>query len=117
MGIPPIPDEKLKVGKANEDGAASNKPLVDISPVFANNAPLWFYILSEAQQQFVDNNTPIHLGPVGGRIVGEVIVGLMLNDSHSYLRQHPLFHPRPDFQSNGKFGMIDLLNQAKLGLP
>ncbi len=117
MGVPVIPDDKLRVGKANEDGAKTNKPLVDISPVFANNAPLWFYILSEAQQQFVDNTTPIHLGPVGGRIVGEVIVGLMLADSHSYLRQHPLFQPRADFQTDGKFTMADLLNQAKLAAP
>jgi hypothetical protein len=117
MGITPIPDNKLKIGKANEDGLATNKPLVSLSPVFANNAPLWFYILSEAQQEFVNNDTPLRLGPVGGRIVGEVIVGLMTSDSHSYLRQDPLFQPRADFQTAGKFMMADLLNQAKLATP
>ena len=30
-----------------------------------------------------------HLGPVGGRIVAEVLIGLLWNDHHSYLFQRP----------------------------
>src|SRR5207245_7170864 len=52
-----------------------------------------------AQQQFVEDDTPIRLGPVGGRIVAEVIVGLMIHDSHSYLRQDRNFSPRQEFLS------------------
>lgn len=113
MGIHPIADENLKVGKATEGDSATNPRLTDISRHFAHNAPLWYYVLAEAQQQFENNETPIHLGPVGGRIVGEVFVGLMLADSHSYLRQHPHFRPLPELLSpEGEFKMADLLRAA-----
>jgi hypothetical protein len=114
MGMKPIDDASLKVGKANEDGAKTNQSITTISPKFANNAPLWFYILAEAQQQFVNNATPIHLGPVGGRIVAEVLVGLMVGDGHSYLNQDPNFVPIAAFQGpGGQFNMIDLLKAAR----
>jgi hypothetical protein len=112
MGVPVIPDEKLLVGKATEEDADSNIRLVDISPTFRNNAPLWYYILAEAQQAFVDDQTPIRLGPVGGRIVGEVFVGLLLGDPHSFLSQDPLFQPIPEFSKDGKFGVAELIAQA-----
>jgi hypothetical protein len=113
MGIKPIDDDRLRVGKATEEDAKTNPRLIDISPMFQNNAPLWYYVLAEAQQQLKANDTPIHLGPVGGRIVGETIVGLMLADSHSYLRQNPLFQPFDEFCSKkGEFRMADLLKQA-----
>src|SRR5215471_1080051 len=115
MGFTPIKDADLKVGKANEDDTPTNKSITEVSAKFAGNAPLWFYVLSEAQQQFKKNDTPIRLGPVGGRIVGEVFVGLMLEDSHSYLRQDPFFTPRKEFLSDsGEFKMADLLRQARL---
>jgi hypothetical protein len=113
MGIKPVPEDKLRIGKATEDGAGTNKALADVFPRFKNNAPLWYYILAEAQQQFVKNDTPIRLGPVGGRIVGEVFVGLMWNDKQSYLRQEPCFEPFPEFLSAaGKFDIAALLTQA-----
>src|SRR5256886_6075701 len=74
MGFAVIPDDKLKVGKATAADKEKNKSITQVSPKFARNAPLWFYMLSEAQQQFVEDDTPIRLGPVGGRIVAEVIV-------------------------------------------
>ena len=43
--------------------------------------PLWFYVLREAQVM-ADGR---HLGPVGGRIVAEVIVGLIRGDRSSFL--------------------------------
>jgi hypothetical protein len=114
MGLPIIPDNKLKVGKATEADTPGNKTIADISSKFAGNAPLWFYVLAEAQQQFAKNDTPIHLGPVGGRIIGEVIVGLLYEDSHSYVRQNPNFTPIKEFLSDrGEFKMADLLHQAR----
>jgi hypothetical protein len=112
MGIDVVADDKLRVGKANEDDTPNNPRLVDLSPGFANNAPLWYYILAESQQVFKDNNTPIRLGPVGGRIVGEVFAGLLLGDQHSFLNQDPNFRPRKDFTRSGKFGMAELITQA-----
>jgi hypothetical protein len=111
MNIPVIPDEKLKVGKANEDGQASNKPISDLDPSFKNKAPLWFYILAEAQQAFKKNDTPIRLGPVGGRIVGEVFIGLMLGDSHSFLSQAPEWKPELPGAAK-KFGIAELIAEA-----
>ncbi|MBZ5594813.1 MAG: heme peroxidase [Acidobacteriia bacterium] len=113
MGITPIDDDSLRVGKATEADKKTNPKLKDISPLFEENAPLWYYVLAEAQQQFVKDETPIHLGEVGGRIVGEVMVGLLLADSHSFLRQNPLFKPLDAFKSSGgDFKMADLLKQA-----
>jgi hypothetical protein len=113
MGIPPIADHDLRVGSATEAARLHNKPIVEFSPRFANNAPLWFYILAEAQQQFRDDNTPIRLGAVGGRIVGEVLVGVMYRDKHSFLNVNPSFRPYPQLCStSGEFRMADLLMQA-----
>jgi hypothetical protein len=114
MGLDPIEDDKLKLGKANEVDTPNNKRITDISPRFAENAPLWYYVLAEAQQQFKKNETPIHLGPVGGLMVGEVFVGLLLKDSHSFLRADPKFKPHPKLAGkNGEFKMATLLQQAK----
>ncbi len=112
--LPVIDDKDLKVGKANADGQKSNPTLVSLDSSFAHKAPLWYYILAESQQQFKTNDTPIHLGPVGGRIVGEVFFGLLWGDSHSYISQHPFFEPIPSFLRNGKFGITELISQAKL---
>ena len=49
------------------------------------NTPLWYYTLAEAEL-IVDG---IHLGPVGGRIVGEVFIGLMQLDPRAYLKVQP----------------------------
>ncbi len=112
MGVPVIPDDRLRVGKATEADTPTNVHLTDISPKFRSHAPLWYYILAEAQQEFVNNKTPIRLGPVGGRIVGEVFVGLLLGDRHSFLSQNPLWKPIPEFTKDGKFGMAELIAQA-----
>jgi len=114
MGEKLIDDANLKVGKANEADSPTEKNITAISPKFSGNAPLWFYVLSEAQQQFKNNATTIRMGPVGGRIVAEVFIGLMLEDSHSYIRQHPTFTPLKEFLSDaGEFRMADLLRQAR----
>ena len=65
---------------------------------------MWYYILAEAQQAFVNDTTPIRLGPVGGGIVGEVFVGLLYGDRHSFVNQDPLRQPIPEFTRNGKSG-------------
>jgi hypothetical protein len=108
MEIPPIPDERLAVG-------LRNKQLIALSLRFRNNAPLWYYVLAEAQQQFVNDDTPIGLGPVAGRIVGEVLIGLMLANPRSFLRADPTFQPYEKLRSaKGEFRMADLLRQAML---
>jgi hypothetical protein len=120
LGLDVIPDNLLRVGKANEDGEIpdpktgiiANPLLTDLSPEFADNAPLWYYILAEAQQGFVNNNTPLKLGPVGGRIVAEVFLGLMLGDQHSFLSQHADWLPLDSLGGKG-FRIKDLFNAIK----
>ena len=45
----PIPDDKLMFRKANANDRDKLQPLKEIAPGFAGRAPLWAYILSEAQ--------------------------------------------------------------------
>ncbi|MEO5611028.1 MAG: heme peroxidase family protein [Ornithinibacter sp.] len=68
--------------------------------------PLWFYVLREAEVSAGGE----HLGPVGGRIVGEVIHGLIESDSQSYLSQDPEWVPT--YGTGGTFGVTDLLLAA-----
>ena len=113
MDVAVIPDEKLLVGKAILEPDPPNVRLTRISAKFRDNAPLWYYILAEAQQAFDgDNETPIRLGPVGGRIVAEVFIGLLLGDHHTFLSQFPSWQPNPDFTNAGEFKMADLIKQA-----
>ena len=70
-------------------------------------APLWYYILKEAEVLHRGE----HLGPVGGRIVAEVLLGLLIGDSKSYLADQPNWTPflPPD---NQDFKMVDLIRFA-----
>ena len=141
MDIEPIPDDELMVGKATVDGLKENKSILHISPTarksFKDNAPLWFYILAEAQHQWANeaeesggdknakNSVPVRLGPVGGRIVTEVLVGLMLGDRFSFLSQWPSWNPFLKHLPNvspfatelerKRFGMAELITVAGLG--
>ena len=56
---------------------------------FARSTPLWYYILAEAKTLAGG----LHLGPVGGRIVAETLIGLLRADPTSYLSAHPRFRP------------------------
>jgi hypothetical protein len=118
MGVAPVPNDQLMVGGATDRASSSNKLLKAFSKQFRNNAPLWYYILAEAQQQFVNNECAVRLGPVGGRIVGEVLIGLMLSNPDSYLSQEPEFRPHAMLCSpDGHFGMKDLLREAMKAAP
>src|SRR5262249_1276513 len=115
MGEKVIADSKLRIGPATREAKRDkedNPLLVDVSPNFKDNAPLWFYILAEAQQAFVTDKTPIRLGPVGGRIVAEVFIGLLLGDQHSFISQYPGW--KPNLGRRGKFDIADLISQARL---
>lgn len=73
------------------------------------HTPLWFYVLKEAQLASGGHT----LGPVGGRIVAEVLLGLMLDDPDSWLRADPQWRPTlPSRQGRGAFSMVDLLTLA-----
>ena len=117
LRIPPIPDEELMIGPATADG--EREPITEVVPGLAGNAPLWAYILSEAQVMSWENasgpvsdETPIRLGPVGGRLVAEVFASLLRGDRTSYLYAEPAFKPIRAFTRDGTFGLAQLINVA-----
>ena len=78
-------------------------------PGWNGEAPLWFYILKEAE--IVGRGR--ELGPVGGRIVAEVLVGLLQHDRNSYLYLNAAWKPAPPIAPvRGQFLMADLLKYA-----
>ncbi len=87
--------------------------LPELKPFNLDQAtPLWYYILKEAETLAKGE----HLGPVGGRIVAEVIIGLLEGDNQSYLCQDPDWKPTLDTFDKSKkgesFRIIDLLAMA-----
>lgn len=96
-----------RVAKAMRLPELSPTDLGDLAPFnLQTRTPLWFYVLREAQ--VVANGE--HLGPVGGRIVAEVFVGLIKGDRQSYLRQDPDWVPT--YGQAGSFTVVDLLRAA-----
>jgi hypothetical protein len=67
--------------------------------------PLWFYILKESEAR-ADGD---RLGPVGGRIVGEVLVGLIDRDPESFRSNDRDWQPSLPGAREGGFGLTDLL--------
>ncbi len=92
MGLEPLSDDDLAFGELASD--------------FADNAPLWYYLLKEAEILGEGKK----LGPVGGRIVAEVLIGLLAGDPLSYLNVEPSW--RPTLAVNGHFGMPELIHFA-----
>lgn len=70
--------------------------------------PLWYYVLREAEVRAGG----AHLGPVGGRIVAEVLSGLLDADADSY-RQDADWRPTLPAARSGDFTMADLLRLAE----
>ena len=106
MNLPIIPDAKLLINKAvdKQDDGVKLQPIDKVANgAFAGNCPLWVYILAEASLNGkavavpaagapATVNTP-QLGPVGGRIVAEVMLGLMFGDGSSMLSLDPGWAP------------------------
>ena len=119
LGLDPIADENLRIGKAVVADWDKNMPLSELDDSFIDNAPLWFYVLAEAQFEWIQrtkanggqgDETPLSLGTVGGRIVAETLIGLVWGDGHSYLRQAPNWVPEHGIRNMG-----DLINFALTG--
>jgi len=74
------------------------------------STPLWYYVLKEAE--LVEDG--LRLGPVGGRIVAEVFLGLLQLDRDSYVhanRWRPTL-PTRHGTVTGDFRMVDFLTFA-----
>jgi hypothetical protein len=75
--------------------------------------PLWFYLLREAH---VRGDGGRHLGPVGGRIVAEVLLGLLAHDRLSYLSTDPGWRPFLPREQDDRFTFPDLISFSGYGL-
>jgi Animal haem peroxidase len=67
--------------------------------------PLWLYVLKEADALHDGDR----LGPVGGQIVGEVLVGLVDADPESFLAVDSSWMPTLLSHRPGAFGLADIL--------
>ena len=72
------------------------------------DTPLWFYLLKEAEVR-TDGE---RLGPVGGRIVAEVLLGIVDGDPDSFRAADPGWRPTLPAAEPGRFTLADLLGFA-----
>lgn len=119
MGLKPLDDKDILIGKGVDQPAPGENPvsITTISNVFTKNCPLWTYILAEAMKHQASVKIPVkegvtittpRLGPVGGRIVAEVFLGLMFGDNHSLLSLAPTWKP----EGNPNYALKDFVGYA-----
>jgi hypothetical protein len=121
MHITPLKDAEIMIGKAVDtpgdgDVRGTIATIKDLS-AFKGNCPLWTYILAEAAKNQEPVKIPVQenktittprLGPVGGRIVAEVFLGMMFGDNDSLLNLDPSWQP-----SSGRgYQLKDLVKYA-----
>jgi hypothetical protein len=88
----------------------SKQDLSELKPYdFDRSTPLWYYALKEAQLLA----SGLHLGPTAGRIVAEVLIGLLQTDPNSFLSTNPTWQPTFG-TSPGTFKMTDFLTYARV---
>lgn len=125
MGVTPLTHEqlwahqvvKVQVPIVANTVVETERYIVDdpkLKEIFADprwngEAPLWFYILKEAEL-LSEGKT---LGPVGGKIVAEVLVGLLKADQNSYVNANRGWEPDALVSGTpGKCGIVDILRFA-----
>ena len=99
MGLPVLSAAQLKAAAISDDQRDKLTP-------FLRRTPLWYYILAEAKHHGGNR-----LGPVGGTIVAEVLVGLVRRSQDSILSV-PGWKPSLPSASPGEFELTDLLRFA-----
>jgi hypothetical protein len=106
MGQPELSEQELGLDK---------EPLQSF-PELKEATPLWYYILCEAAAQEVPFGTGTlrgaQLGPVGGRIVAEVLLGLVMADPTSFLNTDERWEPTLG-ETPRDFCMADLIRIAQ----
>jgi Animal haem peroxidase len=105
-GLPSGQSVAREIG-ATQLAASDIEELAPLGVGFERETPLWYYVLKEAE--IVADG--LHLGPVGGRIVAEVFIGLLQSDPNSYVAIRPAWQPALPSR-NGSFRMADFLTFA-----
>jgi Animal haem peroxidase len=121
MHVTALRDDEIVIGKAvDTPGPGDVLGTIDSIPelsVFKGKCPLWTYILAEAARNRETVPIPVQgggtattprLGPVGGRIVAEVFLGLMFGDGDSMLNLDPQWQP----PSGPNYTLKDLVSYA-----
>ena len=121
MGLIPLNDPDILIGKDLPPEKAAEEPaktIDSISSEFKENCPLWVYVLAEARSYSKNVPIPIiggnravstpQLGPVGGRLVTEVFLGLLFADENSYLNADPAWQP----SSGSSYSLRDFVAYA-----
>jgi hypothetical protein len=75
---------------------------------WTGDTPLWYYLLKEAEVRSEGDR----LGPLGGRIVAEVLLGIIDLDPESYRAVDPTWQPTLPAATPGEFSIADLLGVA-----
>ena len=99
-----------RVARAMGAPVLSRQELSDLKCLgigFERSTPLWYYVLREAELM----EQGLRLGSVGGRIVAEVLIGLLQSDPASFLVAQPDW--QPTFENPGAgFRTTDFLRFA-----
>jgi hypothetical protein len=124
MQVTPLTDEQIIIGKAVDqpsgDDVVGKLSALPQLAAFKGKCPLWTYILAEAANNRATLNIPVspakkistpQLGPVGGRIVAEVFLGMLFGDDDSFLSAEPDWIPF--IRNKGKqFALRDIVAYA-----
>jgi hypothetical protein len=96
----------LPSGQAVAEAMGTQRPNRELG--LSGKTPLWYWLLREAE--VVEEGR--RLGPTGGRIVAEVLLGMLAGDPASYLHASPPWSPSLPSEHPGQFTMADLLRFA-----
>ncbi len=99
MGLPVLTAAQLRATAINNQQRERLEP-------FVTRTPLWYYLLAEAKHHGGNR-----LGPVGGTIVAEVLIGLVRRSTDSILSV-PGWKPSLPSAKPGTFTLTDLLRFA-----
>jgi hypothetical protein len=97
------------VARALEVEPLSGEQLALAEYGWTDETPLWLYILKEAETRQDGNR----LGPVGARIVGEVLIGIIDADAESYRAIDPSWQPTLPAGHGDVFGLADILEPVE----
>ncbi len=96
-------------GVPSGQDVAKSLGFLPVQPSTASD-PLWYYVLREA----FELEEGRRLGPVGGRIISDVLLGLLWRDPDSYLHREPNWEPSA-LARGARFVFSDFLRFA--GMP